>query len=791
MNIKKKSVTIATKLIIIILLLTLISMIPIGIFSYTAYRRHSVDEYRARALSFVNSLSVFIEPSEFLNALETNEKNEYYINLQSNFEQVKAQSGASFLIAGKINDRLEFVTFMKLDGEGITGLNDVLDLDTFPPQAFEAQTGISAASDIISTADGIRIITAYAPIFDRYMQTIGIVGIGFNADDVLIPSNLFAVGIMLIGIVTILILIWFPVIFVKSSIGRPLTALTKISEKISQGDLSVQVPFKKNNNDEINQVFYSFTEIIKYINILKDNFEKAEHAIKQGNLNYRFKDSRLQGSYEQIIYKVNSILDAAFFCFNLITEPIVIIDSDMKVLHANEKILEFTQLTEEEAYNMHIDKLVTGNIANHKTTIQAMTDGIPSLENLITVEFVPGKIFDIEYNCIPLKYDGKVVGAVLLMTNLTHIMDIHRLFEKRNRFITEQFTQLTNNLTSAFGEGNLNIAFKKVSYTDKDIETLAKEFDTITNIMADSILLINGYIAELQETLYTIANKDLTHSITRKYRGDFTKIKNSVNTILEDLNEFFKNLSVTAKEVQNESITIFNTAEDMSKSFADQLDFMTNIRNQIYEISAEASQTLKSTSEAQELSLSAKKDAQKGSTLMAEMIVAMDDIRSNAGIISGITETIENIAFQTNILALNASIEAARAGEHGRGFSVVADAVRDLAEQVTVSARESAEIMKKSIEKVDTGVSIAHKTAETLNEIAEGIVHIDGKVEKISASSVSQNNFINQIEADIKKINLMIEEDVRMVSQNAEALQALSEQAEVLQSKVARFTLMH
>ena len=790
---QKKSLSLASKITIMVLVFSLVCTIPIGVFAYFVYRDDSYDIYRSKGIAIAKSLAVSVDADVFFEALETGYKSEQYLFLQNMFDRVKTDTGASFLFAGSASE-LGLLTFM----EALTpwdsrtaDLQDVVPAEVFPPAFFEAQrTGIARASDVIpSGVDDSFVIAAYAPIFNHNYEPIGVVGVTFDVAHILESSNNFGLIMAAFAAGILLLVFWIPVVYIRRNIGKPLADLNYASEKIARGNTNVSVNLKTNKNDEISRVMRSFHEIVKSIDIMKALFGKAEDTIKRGDISYKMDTSGLEGVFSEVVDATNSIVNEMYACINLLTEPIIIVDKDMKVIFANNPIRKFTKTENVNVKGWHLNDFLHGDLANHPATIKAMKEGRPQLEILVQLQLNPEQMFDLEYNCVPFRADGMVAGAIMLLTNLTHIVEMRRQSDKHNRFRAEQFTKLTDNLTEAFAEGHLDVVFEKSCFADSSTAEIAKEFDSVTHIIGESIGIIGAYIDELQTTLYKMAKKDLNQEIIREYKGDFTKIKNSVNIILEDLNSFFSELLDTSIQVQQDSTSIASSAEEMAASFTEQLELMTGIRRQMSKISEEAGHTLGNAREAQDLSASAKRDAEYGNAYMKDMLSAMDEIRTSAGNIAGIIKTIQNIAFQTNLLALNASVEAARAGDHGRGFSVVAEAVRSLAGQAAEAVEESSEFIQTSVEKVDTGAKIAAGTAEALEKIVFGVEKIDGVIEKIAVSSISQNTSIEKIEEDVQRINSMIEDDVRMISDNADSTQKLMQLAEVLQSKIEEFDL--
>jgi methyl-accepting chemotaxis protein len=200
-------------------------------------------------------------------------------------------------------------------------------------------------------------------------------------------------------------------------------------------------------------------------------------------------------------------------------------------------------------------------------------------------------------------------------------------------------------------------------------------------------------------------------------------------------------------------------------------------------------QSADSARQANQLAVSAAEVAQRGGTVVSQVVCTMDEINASSRKIADIIGTIDGIAFQTNILALNAAVEAARAGEQGRGFAVVAGEVRSLAQRSAEAAREIKALIGASVDKVDTGSRLVADAGATMTEIVASVQRVTDIIGEITAASAEQSDGIGQVNTAVTQLDQMTQQNAALVEQSAAAAESLKDQAGRLAQLVGRFRL--
>ena len=257
----------------------------------------------------------------------------------------------------------------------------------------------------------------------------------------------------------------------------------------------------------------------------------------------------------------------------------------------------------------------------------------------------------------------------------------------------------------------------------------------------------------------------------------------------ENLNSVLGQTQCASAEISQGSNNVALSSTALSEGASLQAASLENISVSLNELTSQIHTNAENAEQARQLAAQAQIEAREGSAKMAAMVTAMNEISDASKSISSFISTIDEIAAQTNLLALNAAIEAARAGEQGRGFAVVADEVRNLAARSTAAAEETSKLIAGSVEKAENGSLIANETAQSLNSIFESIKKTAELVDEIANASNEQATGAEIINQGLVEIDGVTQQNNGTAQESAVAAEQLSQQAEQLEVLLSRFKL--
>ena len=294
-----------------------------------------------------------------------------------------------------------------------------------------------------------------------------------------------------------------------------------------------------------------------------------------------------------------------------------------------------------------------------------------------------------------------------------------------------------------------------------------------------------GYISEQLEK---IASGDLTGDIQLASEQDVMGI--SLKKMAEGLSQMFGEIQLSTEQVSTGSKQIADGAQSLAQGSTEQAAAVEQLSTSIGEVAAKTRENADMAAKAVELSASIQDSAQQGTLQMDQMIQAVKEINEASHSISKVIKAIDDIAFQTNILSLNAAVEAARAGQHGRGFAVVAEEVRNLAAKSAASAKDTGALIENSIGKAELGARIAGETADSLSKIVSGIHESTEIIHEIAESSEQQSHAITQINTGIDQVAQVVQQNSATAEESASASEQMDGQARMLANLAAQFKIV-
>ncbi len=295
------------------------------------------------------------------------------------------------------------------------------------------------------------------------------------------------------------------------------------------------------------------------------------------------------------------------------------------------------------------------------------------------------------------------------------------------------------------------------------------------------------HIISISQALDKISNNDLTGDI--KLLSEQDTLGNSMKKMQDSLNNMFSEINNSTNQVSTGSKQIADGAQSLAQGSTQQAAAVEQLSSSINEIATKTADNAVMAGKAATLSETIRTNAQKGSSQMDQMMVAVKEINEASQSINKVIKVIDDIAFQTNILALNAAVEAARAGQHGKGFAVVAEEVRNLAAKSASAAKDTGSLIANSMEKAQLGARIAEETSASLNDIVKGINESTGIISDIARSSEEQSAGIRQINTGIDQVAQVVQQNSATAEQSAAASEEMSGQSHLLEELVSQFKL--
>lgn len=334
-----------------------------------------------------------------------------------------------------------------------------------------------------------------------------------------------------------------------------------------------------------------------------------------------------------------------------------------------------------------------------------------------------------------------------------------------------------------FSQGDLSSPFPTVETRDELSEMVAT-----TTSMASTLQFI---ISDVGNILNEMANADFTVTSRdkSKYAGEFTSILTSMSMLKRQLVDTMQSVSEASNQVAAGANNLSEAAQSLAEGATDQAGAVEEMQATITTIADDIRVTANSAGDSYNQARTYAEEAERSHREMKAMMDAMGRINDASQKVGNIISEIEDIASQTNLLSLNASIEAARAGEAGRGFSVVADQIRQLAEQSANSAAETRTLIETSLSAIADGSKTVDIVNDSINRVVEGIELIAQSSKSISEMADDQAEAMKQAELGVNQISEVVQSNSATAQESSATSEELSAQATTLDSLISKFKL--
>ncbi len=586
---------------------------------------------------------------------------------------------------------------------------------------------------IVLHATGIKIGN-----FDQNWIVCGIV----PQDLVEEPTTTLKFLIILIAVVLV-ILVAATVIVVVGKKLRPLKELELVAKRMTQGDLAVSI--QSNSNDELGMLTQSFAALRDIIFLLVNKINLMDSELAKGDIEAKIPEEEFNGEFRTVAKAINNAVGS------LVRDTLSIMDgfSQFGKGDFSAKLPQYPG--KKTIANQYFDEL-KGNLSSVSNEI-----------NDLIAAAIDGRL-DKRSNAD--NYKG----------------DWNRLIQGFNNLLQAVSTPIheANEVLAQLSKGNFSISINK---------NYKGSFAEMSNSFEAMVTTVGSYINEITQALSTLAEGDLRVSLQREYVGQFNLIKESVNHIAHTLQLTMGDIKTSANNVFNGAQQISESAMNLATGATTQASSIEELNAFIININEKTAKTAEDAQSANEHSKQSMASAKEGNSEMEQMLASMQAIKEASNNISRIIKVIDEIAFQTNLLAINAAIEAARAGEQGKGFAVVAQEVRALASRSLESAKETSIVIEDSISVINDGMRTAQLTASSLQQIASDIKLVSDRIDSIFAATREQTEGISQIMTGINQISLVVQNNASTSEESAATAEELNCQAEILAKMVSKFTV--
>jgi len=367
---------------------------------------------------------------------------------------------------------------------------------------------------------------------------------------------------------------------------------------------------------------------------------------------------------------------------------------------------------------------------------------------------------------------GVLIAALAVILAILLIL---RLTKSITRPIQSSLQRLTE-----LSRGNLTSRLPAVTEQD--------ETGRLLTVLGETIQTLDRVVKDITAQLGRLAEGDLSEQgRSYEYAGDFRQLGQSLETISRSLNHSMRQVNEHSGQVLKNAVNLAEVSQSLAQDTSAQASAVEDLNEAVGVTSRETSDSAAATQRAKERMEEVHQDIENGNRSIQELLQTMEHIYAESEKICDIAEAIEDIARQTNILALNASVEAARVGASGAGFSVIAQEVRSLAAHCAEAVQNTTQLTSVTLAEIRQGVDSLRGVAEAIDRSTEGIREVDELVGGISETAKAQASSLDQIAATLERFSQVVKSSSAVAQQSAAASGELQQLARQLQQEVAHY----
>ena len=353
--------------------------------------------------------------------------------------------------------------------------------------------------------------------------------------------------------------------------------------------------------------------------------------------------------------------------------------------------------------------------------------------------------------------------------------------ERRKREIFDALSAAVSSVVTAAAAGDFSRRVETDS-VDAELRHLAEDI----NLLMSNV---ERGLQEIAKVSARLADGDLREGMNGNFEGTFKALQENIDTMIGSLGSILAEISNEARVVAEQSAEMTSSAEDLSRRAESQAASLEQTSASMTQIASSAESNATSAAETDSAAATMNEEAGRAREVLASTVSAMRDIEQGSKEIEAIVDVIEDIAFQTNLLSLNASVEAARAGEAGKGFAVVANEVRALAQRSAEASSKVQAIIAQSTSAISRGSDAVEQTGNALEQIVGRIAVVSANLREIKSASEEQAMAVKDISNAFGQLDKITQKNAAVAEQTRGTAGLLSSQSRRMQEAVSKVVL--